>query len=499
MKNILAILSIISVLNGFSQNNFYLRRINTVVDENPIGILNIQNSSSFLFSCNYKNLSSWTSSPIIFKGNNCQIVDSLLIDTLQGFFVNFIQINPNLIAVTGLTKNYTSTKDNTNNLSSTNYSISFWTMDTLFNILSYKSYKTNFEIAAYLFNTYTSKKDFAITATGQTGPNTFCILYALLDSLGNLKDSLRYLNTTGLGFGYNMIEQDSNKFLSFADYSGFVIYGTAAGIVQHDSLLRVVGVDTIPPKRCGIYSMMTAKAKNKHEYYLCGKNHDVVNNHDYFSFNVTLMDSVDHVEKTILMGSLDTVSYPSAFRSLDFINYNNIYTSYTYNAQLDYPWTTQPAWVVVTKLDSMLNIRWQKYVGGGLPYYSNSILATQDGGCYVTGTFYDSTLNIQQRDIFILRFDSLGNTISGVPDNAYVFDTALVYPNPGTNNINVLMPENFKATTFELYNSVGVLCKEEQFGNDRLNLNTNELKCGLYFYRLRQGNNIVSQGKWVKE
>ncbi|HOU98760.1 MAG TPA: T9SS type A sorting domain-containing protein, partial [Bacteroidales bacterium] len=73
------------------------------------------------------------------------------------------------------------------------------------------------------------------------------------------------------------------------------------------------------------------------------------------------------------------------------------------------------------------------------------------------------------------------------------------YPNPGSSELNVLIPENIKTTTFELYNSVGVLCKEEQFDSDRLNLNTNELKSGLYFYRLRQGNNIVSQGKWVKE
>jgi len=489
MKNIFFILSFISILNVFSQNNFYLKRINTEVDENPLNLIYLQNSNTILLTSFYNNLASGIASPIIFKIKNGHITDSLYVDTLQGNFISIIQLNTNLISIIGTTKSLTSTY----------YSISFWIMDTSFHVFSYKNYSTNFLSPIYLFTNYTSTKDFAITASGLTGPSTSCILYALLDSTGELKDSIRYLNTTGLGFGYNIIEQDNNSFLSFADYSGFVIYGAAAGIVHHDSLLRVVEVDTIPPKRCGINSMMTAKAKNNHEYYLCGKNHDVVNNRDYFSFNVTLMDSIYHVEKTILMGNLDTVSYPSAFRSLDFISYNNIFTSYTYNAQLDYPWTTQPAWVVVTKLDSMLNIRWQKYIGGGLPYYSNNILATQDGGCYVTGTFYDSTLNVHQRDIFILRFDSLGNTISDVPENAYVFDNALVYPNPGTSELNVLMPENFKVVSFELYNSQGVLCKAELFNSNHLNMNTNELKSGIYFYRLRQGNNVVSQGKWVKE
>ncbi len=100
---------------------------------------------------------------------------------------------------------------------------------------------------------------------------------------------------------------------------------------------------------------------------------------------------------------------------------------------------------------------------------------------------------------FLIGYRQSGNTISSVPDNAYVFDKALVYPNPGTNELNVLIPENAKLTTFELYNSVGILCKQEQFSNDRHNLNTNDLNSGLYFYRLRQENTIISQGKWIKQ
>lgn len=153
--------------------------------------------------------------------------------------------------------------------------------------------------------------------------------------------------------------------------------------------------------------------------------------------------------------------------------------------------------ICITRYDENLNIKWQRFIGGDNNYHVMKIFPAPDGGCIFSMTIHD--LVTDTYDGVIVWIDSLGNKVLSIPHNIDLFDKFTVYPNPGSSELNVLIPENIKTTTFELYNSVGVLCKEEQFDSDRLNLNTNELKSGLYFYRLRQGNNIVSQGKWVKE
>ncbi|NMD00531.1 MAG: T9SS type A sorting domain-containing protein [Bacteroidales bacterium] len=470
---------------SLAQNNFYFKRIYTEADEFPTCMQDFENSQLFLSA--YYNIGYRVPTILKFK-NNC-LVDSLQVADYNGTIFCLNAKDSSTFTAWGFTF------DNILN----KYNLAYWLIDTSLNVLENKNYLTKFNEQNNLVCNHLNDGNYLISLTG-IGSQWLGILYLICDPNGDLTDSI-YFDYPNLDYGYGILKYSNFNIAPLASNYLGLNYGTSACFVKFDSLLNVIRVDTIPPRQSGISLMMNIKKKNEKEFYLCGKSVDIIGGSACHRVTVSIFDTSYQVLKTVHFGNLisDTLNYPASYTSFNYKNLQNLYLTYTYNFPADFPWSQQKTWVAVCNLDSNLNIRWRKFVGGDLSYNSNALLTSSDGGCYVTGTFYDSTLNIQQRDIFILRFDSLGNTISDVPDNAYLFDTALIYPNPGSSELNVLIPENIKTTTFELYNSVGVLCKEEQFDSDRLNLNTNELKSGLYFYRLRQGNNIVSQGKWVKE
>jgi hypothetical protein len=489
----LFILFVSITMNTFAQNQMYFSRKTLNINEVPGDIIELSDNNAIFVTGSYKTIIDSIHHPVLFKIRNKIIVDSLFLANEVGTFFTLTAINHNQIAVIGSLKN-----DSTGN-----YDLTFWLIDSNLHVLSTKKYSTYFLNFFYIFTTLTSQKKLAITFTGDSGTNDLGICYTLLDSLGNMvynNKYLNYLNYGGADFGYNIIEQGKNTFLSFVVCPYFASQlGNGACVVKHDSLLNIINVDTIPPILCGFCNMMSAVSKNKNEFYLCGKHILQTNNHDYFRVGISLMDSTSHVEKTVLLGNLtDTINFPSANRSIDFIDYSNIFVGYTYNFQNDYPWSVQSSWVAVCDLDSMLNIKWRKYIGGDMFYATSSIRATSDGGCLVTGTFFGYDLSIKQHDMFILKLDSAGNVVSSIPGNLQIIDKALIYPNPGQNELNITLPENYTETVFELYNATGVLCRQTKFNTENQNINTTALSQGIYLYRILQNGKVISSGKWVK-
>ena len=485
MRILLGLWIIISYKNIFAQNNFYFKRIYTEADEFPTCMLAFENDQLFLST--YYNIGYRV--PTIFKFKKNRLIDSLQIVDYNGTIFYLGAKDSKTFTAWGFTSD-----NNSNNLN-----LTYWLIDTSLHILENKNYLTKFHEQTYVHCNQLSNGNYIITTTGINNL-ILGILFLKFDLNVNLIDSV-YFDYLGYDLAFGSVEYDN--FYIAPIYSSYLAtsFGTATCFVRLDSSLNIIRIDTIPPRQSGIALYMNIKKKNEKEFYLSGKSEKIIAGSVYHRSTVSIFDTSYHVLKTVHFqnSTPDTSNYPAAYTNFDFKNLQNLYFSYTYNFPLDFPWSSKKTWIVVCNLDSNLNLRWRKFVGGDFLYSSNSLLASSDGGCYVTGTLYDTTLNIQQRDIFILKFDSLGNILSGVPENTYVFDKTLVYPNPGTNKLNVLLPENHKNTTLELINSLGILCTSQEFTNDQLKVNTSNLCSGIYFYRLRQGNEIISQGKWIKQ
>ncbi len=198
-------------------------------------------------------------------------------------------------------------------------------------------------------------------------------------------------------------------------------------------------------------------------------------------------------------GKTDTMDYPSVHNNLDFISEDNIYYSGISNLNISNPYFSHmPSWFILNKIDSNLNLKWQKFYGGDACYFPWAILATQDGGCVMAGTRYDyKTQTNQERDLYVLKVDE-GGLITWSQEIPLEKQSTTVYPNPGTNTLNIKTGN--KGMEFELININGQIVIKQIMDSNINTISTESLKSGIYFYRLIDRINISKKtGKWIKK
>jgi len=199
------------------------------------------------------------------------------------------------------------------------------------------------------------------------------------------------------------------------------------------------------------------------------------------------------------VGRKDTLDLPAANRALDYNNKDSIFIGGTINYLL-YTYPQEPSWYIVIQIDSMLNVRWERFYGGDAYYVMYEILATNDGGCLIAGTRYDyQNATEEELDIHILKLNSQGLLVGEQNHNTIQVREALVFPNPGTNYLKVRVAAQYTESIFELYDIKGkqVLTKEilGKWGD----INTSFLKSGTYVYRIHNNKGLFETGKWVKQ
>jgi len=207
-------------------------------------------------------------------------------------------------------------------------------------------------------------------------------------------------------------------------------------------------------------------------------------------YNNILIDSA-HFGKT------DTVDYPGLHNNLDFTTDNLIYYGGLSNLNMGNPfYSSIPSWIMLNKLDTNLNIVWQKYYGGDACYNLWSLLATQDGGCVMAGTKYDHQTQNEERDVYILKVNEDG-LIAWVHDIPKVTEEILIYPNPGIDRFFI---KTLKVNlAFELFDCFGRKRIKQKITDQNTTIHTSLLNPGIYFYSfINENNKIIKTGKWIK-
>ena len=116
-----------------------------------------------------------------------------------------------------------------------------------------------------------------------------------------------------------------------------------------------------------------------------------------------------------------------------------------------------PSWITVSNIDSNLNIRWERFLGGDAYYELWSVLATSDGGCLLTGTRYDHLTQFEERDVVIIKIDSTGS-ITGVNNlPAIKLQEMILYPNPVEEELNIHVGGHTEIIRVEIYSMQGRL------------------------------------------
>ena len=344
-------------------------------------------------------------------------------------------------------------------------------------------------------------------------------IVSLLEDMSGKNIMILETTTEGDSIAFNKIVPESSSqiyaIMEQPDFIGYYItsYGyfndltgqSNENIISIDNDLNYLHQDSLPG-RCSYMSQMEKSSNN---ILVGGRAQRLWTNYPPYiteEYCIEKLDSTLQTTNQIFLSHVyqnhsqdpenDTISYPALSQNFDFIDTNNIYTCH----YREYPsaiYPTRQNYFVVAKFDSNLELKWQYYFGNDAYYAPNHILATSDGGCFVTGNRYDYLTQNQEFDIFYLKLDSTGIFTSSGESNMAIH-SALVFPNPGNDILYLESGPQVLGSYFQLYDLQGIKMHELKITASQQHVNTLNMPLGMYIWRIVNRGKIVDSGKWIK-
>lgn len=368
-------------------------------------------------------------------------------------------------------------------------------LDEDFSIVNEKQYQTGFDNLDYV-NVEILNSGYLIVGSGKY--TSFPIYHLFSYQLNKNYDTIksRVYPEEGLILAFDIIPaNDQNYFKVFT--MGFTQQTNTIGqIILMDSILDRIEYTDMPEH---VFSYMDARYIDEAHYLLTGKKDIIDEGRQTTRLAFMRMDTADVLQDIQVFGPADTITYPGFYSNFDFVYENEIYYVGTKNIPFGY-FIPVDTWFFINKLNSNLELQWQKFYGGDANYMVWNMIATQDGGCLMAGTRYDYVTQINDRDLYILKVDENG-LVTGTGEelpNITVQD-AIVYPNPGSSQLNIQSGPQINGALFELFDLRGNLVLSTTLDERLETINTSELSPGTYAYRITFKNIIAGEGKWVKQ
>ncbi len=198
----------------------------------------------------------------------------------------------------------------------------------------------------------------------------------------------------------------------------------------------------------------------------------------------------------------DTVLYPFFRQNVSISNNKKIAIGGVYNLdKYSFLYQDTPCWVQLTLFDENFEMITQRYFGDGVKaYYGWDITSTNDGGFAICGQIFNTQGTAHKHDLFVLKVNSEGLITGNHEIESPQMTEVLIWPNPGSDVINLKSAVQLKNAVFELYNTSGNLCHTEKLSpGTTQTIYTEHLSKGIYTYRIIDGNRLVKSGKWIKE
>ncbi len=215
------------------------------------------------------------------------------------------------------------------------------------------------------------------------------------------------------------------------------------------------------------------------------------------NLNVAKQVYLSHVVLNHHGSASDTISYPAMDQNFAFIDTNNIYACH-YRAYPPAGYPNKQNYFVIARFNANLDKKWQYYFGYDAYYWPNCIIATLDGGCFISGIRYDAATQNQEYDIFYLKLDSTGLFVS-THEPKIEIHLAIMFPNPGTDKITLESGPQLTGATFMLFTMLGVKVMEQTISSKLQTMNAGNLLSGTYVWEIVKYGKTVDSGKWIKQ
>jgi hypothetical protein len=313
--------------------------------------------------------------------------------------------------------------------------------------------------------------------------------------LSQTGDSLAsvYLTTnTPVNVFFDVLQStDNQNYYIFASY----MFNTlpAGGIVIYNLSLDSLDYREVPNNVRDNYSPVRL---NDSTILICGKAHAPNNNYKLNA--LTLTEEFEAIDFNSFQYN-NMREHPARFKGVDKFE-DNIYVSGTSNFDYANPfYSSKKSYFHLVKVNPDLTPRWEYWYGGDAYYFLYSIAATSDGGCIMVGSRYDYTTQLPNRDVYVVKVDENGLVVK--TDELYpgLIKEAIVYPNPGNNEILLHVAVQHRHSLFRLFDMKGRLTLQQLVNGQQGNIDVSHLSPGTYIYQITNSSGLNESGRWVKQ
>lgn len=423
---------------------------------------------------------------IVLDTNGLEITTAKIID-LEGscLISNLHQVNDSLILAIG-TYGYTGK----------NLDIWIIGMDPLLSTKWEKKFKTNYPFYFFNRSIINSDNNIVIASTLANGSTYNCLFFEITENGDSLYS--KYLNQpVGHPVVFDILEIKNEKKYRLAS-TGFTSTTNSMGqILTIDSLFNLIQIDAIP---ANMYNCTTLTNDTDTTYFLSG-NYDDLNSNERDIAIMRLDENNDKLAITFFGKPGNIIDFGGYEQSMDYNTKSDIYVGGTSNqdiSPINNIYSSSKSWFILSSYDSLLNLHWTRFYGGDAYYTLEGVQATSDNGCIMYGNRYDYLTQEMEKDILIIKVDEQG-LYTGIGEPQVKINDAILYPNPGREQLNIQSGPQINGAAFTLYDMQGRPLLNQTLNSTQLKLNTATLPSGIYPWQIVFKNNVIESGKWIKE
>ncbi len=368
-------------------------------------------------------------------------------------------------------------------------------LDSEFNIIKNTSYYIPDYYLVDIETIINSKGNYVLTGVISNINKELDMIFYEISSNGDTIQSSIF-SYTNLQLEFDLIETQNNEYKVFSNgaFPGMAhVYNYS---VRFDSAFNYLGADSIP------YDLRfnhTAKWLNDSVYLVSGNKRTFDPTGQ--DIGIAKLSSSDQFLTGNHFGKIgDTLDYVGLTSNFDFINANSIFFGGTANMHPnEWPYQAENSWILLTNLDSNLNLNWEQYYGGDAYYYLWSLKATQDGGCLMLAARYDENTQDDELDAYILKVDPNG-LLTSVNDPTFSIPQGMMlYPNPVSDLVTITSPWLNKSGNKEIsiHNSLGKEVKRLSLSGmqESVQVNVSAIPPGLCFVTIFLEGKKMATGK----
>ena len=392
-------------------------------------------------------------------------------------FSQVLQLDPNLFLLTGYIEDGDTVK------------LWFWKMDSLFNEIQSRV----IQLGKFNYSSARIKRDSDgnILCYGLVN-DTLLAFYAFIYKLSENGDSLRFkVLTSHHAIGeFDLLEKPGHQGYIY------VVCGFGAGgdILDLDTLFEIRRQHPVPNDILNFTDLRWISPKT---FFQTGEKINLSTGKR--KIGVQVLDTNYAMIHVQFLGENDTTDYwPGLRRNLDFVDLNTTYIGGTANF-VQWPFAIVDCWYYLTRLDTTLNIRWEKFYGGDANYTLYGITATSDEGCLMFGTFYNNDPDVLKRDLYVVKVNKDGVLVSTDGNPSQIVKEAILFPNPGSEYCIALLGGQYQAATLRLYDMYGRIVLYREILNRQTQIELPGLAKGIYPYTFEREGKIIGSGKWIRE